>query len=217
MRSRFDMLLKAACVCVGLSCVTSGYAALESRLGGLAVYDTDLNITWATNANNVGMNQFNASAWAGTLVIDGVSGWRLPEVSPVNSTVFSFDGSTDVGYNITSKNNEMAYLWYVELGNKGLVDTAGNPQSGSGLTSTGPFTNLQANGYWSASTEIGSPLFYFNMAAGSQNLGQNNDPLYALAVHSGDVAAVPEPETYVMLLAGLGILGCIGWRRRQYV
>jgi hypothetical protein len=28
-------------------------------------------------------------------------------------------------------------------------------------------------------------------------------------------AAIPEPETYASLLAGLGLLGCVGWRRRR--
>ena len=28
-------------------------------------------------------------------------------------------------------------------------------------------------------------------------------------------AAIPEPGTYASLLAGLGLLGCVGWRRRQ--
>ena len=40
-----------------------------------------------------------------------------------------------------------------------------------------------------------------------------------MAVHSGDVgtvvANVPEPETYAMLLAGLGLIGAIGRRRSR--
>ena len=31
--------------------LSSANAALESRLGGLAYYDTELNITWAADAN----------------------------------------------------------------------------------------------------------------------------------------------------------------------
>jgi phage terminase large subunit-like protein len=38
---------------------------------------------------------------------------------------------------------------------------------------------------------------------------------HAWAVRSGDVAApIPEPETYAMLLAGLGLLGFMARRKR---
>jgi hypothetical protein len=35
--------------------------------------------------------------------------------------------------------------------------------------------------------------------------------------YGGDivVAAVPEPETYAMLMAGLGLVGCVARRRKQ--
>jgi len=51
-------------------------AALVSRLGGLAVYDTDLNITWLANAN----------AWASGLTVGGFSGWRLPTTLQPDAT-----------------------------------------------------------------------------------------------------------------------------------
>jgi len=39
--------------------------------------------------------------------------------------------------------------------------------------------------------------------------------LASINVINGTVAAVPEPETYAMLLAGLGVLGAIARRRKQ--
>jgi hypothetical protein len=39
---------------------------------------------------------------------------------------------------------------------------------------------------------------------------------YAWPVRTGDVAApIPEPETYAMMLAGLGLLGVMTRRRKQ--
>jgi len=34
-------------------------------------------------------------------------------------------------------------------------------------------------------------------------------------VRLGDVAAVPEPETYAMMLAGLGLINFVARRRKQ--
>lgn len=52
-------------------------------------------------------------------------------------------------------------------------------------------------------------------AGGSASLGTNlTVDGYALVTYTYEVAAVPEPETYAMLLAGLGLVGAIARRRR---
>jgi len=48
--------------------------------------------------------------------------------------------------------------------------------------------------------------------AGGQERHEKANNLYALAVSPGDVAAVPEAQTYALMLAGLGL---IGWRARR--
>jgi hypothetical protein len=62
---------------------------------------------------------------------------------------FSFDGSTENGLNITSTQSELAYMFYVNLGNKGLTDTFGlafnqNDTSGAkrGLSVNFPLLNF---------------------------------------------------------------------------
>lgn len=101
-------------------------AALVERLGGRAFYDDVLDITWLADANyaktsgfadansNGGLNPnvetdgrleyYTAIAWAGSVVIDGYSGWRLPRVRPMEgfpflsrNVQFSNNGSTNVG------------------------------------------------------------------------------------------------------------------------
>lgn len=57
--------------------------------------------------------------------------------------------------------------------------------------------------------------FSYSLAAGSYGLnfvGFGADPG---AVYGGNITAVPEPETYALMLAGLGIIGFIGARRRE--
>jgi hypothetical protein len=67
-------------------------ADLQSRLDGLAYYDTDLDITWAADANMTGIyvweNQANAVA---ALEIGGVTGWRLPSHDEMDH-LFSEEG-----------------------------------------------------------------------------------------------------------------------------
>ena len=194
----------------------AAHAALQGRdLNGSvgsfeAYYDTDRNITWLANANVNGlMTWAAANTWAANLSFtDGVSvydNWRLP-------TALNQDGTGPcVGFNCTG--SEMGHLFYSELGG-----TAGQ----SILTSVDPdltkFTNLQANGYWSA-TEYYAPdtnlarVFFFY--SGSQGAVTKASVLYALAVSPGDVGAVgavPEAQTYALMLAGLGL---IGWRARR--
>jgi len=141
-------------------------AALEGRdLNGSAdsfeaYYDTDLDITWLADANVNGVMEWAAAnTWAANLsLVDAVNNltydnWRLPTVVDTGTPGcdYATTGGTDCGYNVDTATSEMAHLFYEELGNKAFYDTSGNgSQSGWGLTNTGPFTNLQATNYWSA-------------------------------------------------------------------
>jgi len=80
----------AGALCAGLISLGLGSAAqasLISRLGGTAVYDTDLDITWLADANANGlMTWANANTWAANLMVGGFTDWRLP-------TALNSDGS----------------------------------------------------------------------------------------------------------------------------
>lgn len=67
---------------------------------------------------------------------------------------------------------------------------------------------------WSAAESGSETAWLYNSASYVQFSILKSDHGFVLAVHSGDVAAVPEPETYAMLLAGLGLVGAVVKRRR---
>ena len=170
---------------------------------------------------NGAMTWGGAQKWIGAMNAAnylGYSDWRLPTTSDTGAPGIqvSYNG-TDGGYN-NPATSELSHLFYTELGNKGIYSTTRIFQSDYGLVNTGPFTNFQANGYWSG-TEYAPDAknaWFFATRFGNQDISSKTNFMYALAVRSGNVAApVPEPETYALLLAGLGLMGGIARRRKS--
>jgi hypothetical protein len=200
-----------------------------------AYYDTALNITWLTDANYASTSNYfaasslgsmtlaDANSWAAHLNFNGVTGWRMPDIKPVNGSSFvyrySYDGSTDESYNITGTGSELAHLYYVTLGNKSYWDTSGNYQPDSGFKNTGPFSNVQPFGYW-YDGGYNAPggvhgAWLFDTIGGAQFGSRTANSYFAWAVRSGDVlAAVPEPQSTALALVGL-IVVLLGSRSKQ--
>lgn len=232
------MLKHLISACIVALPLTAQSALLE-RLGGLAYYDDVTNLTWLADANAAGtqMNWVDANSWAADLNVVGVTGWRLPDTNPIDGTTaddleVSNNGTEDRGYNVSapgtlyagSMASEMAYLFYNTLGNLGYCDPAlstisscSGPQVGSGLTNTGPFSNIQSEWYWSATdfAPVIGNAWAFNMDLGfNGDGGDKTHNFYAWAVHSGDVSAVPIPAA--VWLFGSGLIGLIGLARRKH-
>lgn len=192
---------------------------------GATVYDNDLGISWLKNANLAASNTFGvvnsidpsglmnwstALQWIGAMNTAnylGYSDWRLPTTLQPDTSCQYTNGSS-YGYNCTG--SEMGHLYYTELG--------GHADSGVFLPGNANFSNLQPNGYWTdTSFRFDSQAWYFEFGAGNQRTYTKSQNLYAWAVRDGDVptvsvSAVPEPETYTILLAGLVLLGFINHR-----
>jgi hypothetical protein len=83
---------------------------------------------------------------------------------------------------------------------------------------SGQFDGVQTANYWSGTVYAPNPsaAWVFNASIGFQGIGSQAVPFFAVAVRPGDlaaVAAVPEPETYAMMLVGLGALTLVVKRR----
>lgn len=200
-------------------------AALEGRdLNGSAdsfeaYYDTDLDITWLADANvNGAMSWFAATTWAANLSFtDAVNNltynnWRLPTtLQPDASCGYQLSG---VSFGLGCTGSEMGHLFYSELGG-----TAGQSILTSGDPDLAKFTNLQADFYWSGTEyapNTAEIAWSFHFGYGTQGAVIKSEGFYALAVSPGDVAvsAVPEAESWAMMLAGLGLVGVATRRRR---
>ncbi len=99
-----------------------------------------------------------------------------------------------------------------------------SPESINLFADVGLVKNLYNFMYWSGTVyeePVGEGMpewdhFAFITTIGRQWMGFDNQRLYAWAVRDGDVTSpVPEPETYAMMLAGLGLLGVVARRRKQ--
>jgi len=145
-----------------------------------AYYDDEANLTYLANANAAGapMNWEDAKAWAAGLVINGVTGWRLPETPEI--------GRRCATYNCTS--SELGNLFYNVLGGEADRTITTTHNSNYDL-----FSNVQPAIYWSSTEYGGVYAWGFNFYNGDQN-GRNKDiniGNYAWAVHLGN-ASVPQ-------------------------
>ncbi|MEI7465296.1 MAG: hypothetical protein WCJ87_08120 [Burkholderiales bacterium] len=231
----------------------SAQALLVDRGSGM-LYDTVLNVTWLQDANYAKTSGFDADgkltrdagggsapfgtppgnvamAWADNLVYGGYSDWRLPRHSPVSGSTYtflpySFDGSTDSGWNIPSSFSELSHMYYVNLGLKGQYSPDGSSRSDYGIFGNGTpngqndvglVKNLQSWPYWSFSSS-GAPTV-FSFGGGSQvdpftwlSVGEHPG-FFAWAVRDGDVTVVPVPGSVALLVGGLALLGVMTRRR----
>jgi hypothetical protein len=204
---------RLAAVLAALALSGAAQAELFDRGGGM-IYDNDLNITWLADWNYAktsgfdddgGMDWDSAKAWASGLEFGGYSDWRLP-------TALEPDGSGPCfSYTTGCSGSELGHMFYIELGaTKGNSILTGDPAT------LALFTNMQLT-YWSG-TENSSTAYawHMDMSSGFQDSVLKVFPLYSVAVRDGDVTTVvPEPETYLLFLAGFVWLATELRRRRS--
>jgi len=221
-----------------LGLVTTADAALASRLGGQAVYDTDLNITWLANTKlavsqtfgvtgidgNGLMSWATATSWITAMNASnsgngylGIKNWRLPNTLQPDATCGSqFNPGTGLplqGFGSNCTGSEMGHLFYNELNL-----TANSSVFGADPVQLAKFNNsIDSSVYWSgtefASDQTSAWTFSFNVGFQGTDLKTQN--LFAWPVRSGDVglSSVPVPAT--VWLMGSGLIGLLGVARRK--
>ena len=226
-------LLAAVILGTSLFTATQANAALVSALGGQVVNDTDLNITWAANANLAATNTFGLSygvnygtdiyGYQSIINSDGSMTWGGAQkwIAAMNTanylgyndwrlpTTLQPDatcngGSGGVSYGRNCTGSEMGHLFYTELGGVTNQSITTTHNANYGL-----FQNVQSDRYWSGTEYAPDPNYawFFNTFLGDQDGYRKNGNVFALAVRPGQVAAVPEPSMAWLMLAGVGVIG----------
>jgi len=185
-------------------------AGLINRGNGM-IYDTDLNITWLSNANleGGGMHWSAANSWAASLTVGGFTNWRLPTTLQPDATCSNQSGGVSFGYDCTG--SELGHLFYSELGG-----VAGQSITTTHNANYDLFSNIQSFIYWSGEYAGGTgSAWYFGTWSGYQNVITKDNPYFGWAVRTGDVASTSVPEPGIVWLLLAGGLGWVGTRARR--
>ncbi len=111
--------------------------------------------------------------------------------NPVTSTI---------GLTINSEYSSFSVALY-----QGDLAPSGNPNSSANLVAT--FASPTSGGSYTANLLAGNYFFYIS----GTGFAYNTQPGYHVELS----AAVPEPETYALMFAGLGIVGFLASRRKS--
>jgi hypothetical protein len=169
----------------------ASHAALTPSADGKLIYDSDLNLTWLADANYSKSSGYHST---------GLMTWN--EANNTWAANLTFQGNSDWRLPTVS---EMEHLRNDELGGSSNNNLFNSHNSNFNL-----FSNLNNSSWYWTSTEApndATKAIAFYLGGDSQSLEPKTSGSYAMAV-----SAVPEPETYAMFLAGLGLLG---WRMRN--
>jgi len=171
------------------------------------------------------------------------SDWRLPTLGPDVGDYDAFlpdsngrspngQGATGTGWGTPDDSgiySELGWMYYANLGGLPRCEAVGpgpcefNPNHGlpnlGGGPNVGPFANLQLDFYWTDTKVVDDDVYWaFTFDDGNQNPRvpqQGRDSrAYVWLVHDGDIAAVPEPGTWGLMIAGFGLAGAALRRRR---
>lgn len=168
-------------------------------LGNGTILDTDLGIEWLADANHSMTSGYNtngimtwnrADNWASQLSVGGHDDWRLPT------------------------NDEFSHLFYDELDGVKNADIYGTHNNANFALFSNIKTTIAGYGlfYWTSTPTDGVDTHSMFSFAKGLNYSDNKDVgHYAMVVRT----VVPEPETYAMLLAGLGLVSLFARRKKQ--
>ena len=200
-------------------------AALVARLGGAAVYDADLDVTWISDINLASTNTFGVS----NVDVDGGMSWETANnwVAAMNN----FEGAGYLGFNDwrlpiwrtftgnVNMDGEMGHLYYKELGGTQLGGIDFEDPDASLFTEDFNFgvhnlfwTDTLVDPVNTGGMDCCAHVFDFNNGS---TYVHNKETLFrhTFVVRTGDVSEVPVPASAWFLASGL--IGLVFSRNRK--
>lgn len=161
-----------------------------------AYYDTKLQISWLANSRPTEpMDWWTARRYVRELNVHGVTGWRMPQMFDTFEPGCDYGYSgTDCGYNVAVNKSEMAHMYAVTLGNKGLYTADGSRETDEwGLRNNGPFSTVSGGHFWAQRQFAldANVAWAFNVNEGEQLVHYKGTLLLVWPVYAGDVANAP--------------------------
>lgn len=196
--------------------ITLGYGANTGT--GLAVAD-DFNVEAGQRWNVTGLDFFSYQTGATGFTLREAT-WSIVGDSPNSSTIL-FSGTTSLsngglqGYRVTSStlSDTQRGIYRAQADVEDFSLDQGHyflRWSLSGTAASGPWVPPVSDGRTGNAARMSNGAEFLKLIEGGS--GKTVELPFAL---QGSVSAVPEPETYGMLLAGLAMLGVAARRRKQ--
>lgn len=197
------MVMKKLLVIAALASATSGAWASS-------IFSDNFNgDTIASNTTPSGW-----TVTGGTVDVVG-PGWFGGLCAPGGGSCVDLDGSTQAAGTLSKSFALLAGNTYTAT-----FDLAGNQRGGSDVVdvafgTSGNMLIMASGTAWNTYSLIFAPTTSGNYTLSFHNRGGDNVGAVLDNVNINVAAAVPEPESYAMLLAGLGLMGAFARRRNK--
>ncbi|HSH72747.1 MAG TPA: PEP-CTERM sorting domain-containing protein [Methylophilaceae bacterium] len=138
--------------------------------------------------------------------------------------IYSFSAATNFTATLAGSTSGLFDV-YLRIGTLGTAPVPTALLNGVSATKTsvvvatlGGFGGSEIETFWKWSNVTGSSLYTFRFGSLESSMSLDQLALATVAIPTiptGPVAAVPEPETYAMMLSGLGLMGFVARRRSK--
>jgi len=153
-----------------------------------------------TNLGGYGATEWGSNAASGTLKIVDVAGDQSMQFGGGDSAYTAFSVGAGGGYTLNFDYDGSGFWALYNINTSSYV-------------SPGPLVQINGTGTDTTSLTLASntsyKLFFGSVGGGLPGMSSG------MTLDNVSVTAVPEPESYAMLLAGLGVLGAVSRRRQQ--